>query len=286
MVYLKRTAGIAVLLAAALGITGCGDTMLEVPEWLCELAGISSSQETNENTAPTGGVETADMYAEAGMLQSAAHVQESVQTQTEHQPVTEGKLELPASAQLDIPEVFQMPELPTGCESVALTMALMYEGFELDKTTIADDYLVYSEDGDFSGGYVGDPKSAEGAGCFPPTIVETANAYLKEQNSTKTAVDVSGQSMETLFQYVAANRPVLVWTTMYMLDPEYTDEYFEIQGKQYFWYGLEHCVVISGYDIESGTVTVNDPLEGIVERYMDDFERLYNDTGKYAVVLM
>ena len=45
------------------------------------------------------------MYAEAGMLQSAAHVQESVQTQTEHQPVTEGKLELPASAQLDIPEV-------------------------------------------------------------------------------------------------------------------------------------------------------------------------------------
>ena len=195
MVYLKRTAGIAVLLAAALGITGCGDTMLEVPEWLCELAGISSSQETNENTAPTGGVETADMYAEAGMLQSAAHVQESVQTQTEHQPVTEGKLELPASAQLDIPEVFQMPELPTGCESVALTMALMYEGFELDKTTIADDYLVYSEDGDFSGGYVGDPKSAEGAGCFPPTIVETANAYLKEQNSTKTAVDVSGQSM-------------------------------------------------------------------------------------------
>lgn len=149
MVYLKRTAGIAVLLAAALGITGCGDTMLEVPEWLCELAGISSSQETNENTAPTGGVETADMYAEAGMLQSAAHVQESVQTQTEHQPVTEGKLELPASAQLDIPEVFQMPELPTGCESVALTMALMYEGFELDKTTIADDYLVYSEDGIF-----------------------------------------------------------------------------------------------------------------------------------------
>lgn len=293
MVDFKRSAGIAVLLAAALGITGCGETRLEVPDWLCELAGISSSQETEENADMTGGVEAADMYAEAGILQSTAQAQETAKVQETartqphtEQPITEGHIELPSSAQLDIPEVYQMPELPTGCESVALTMALMYEGFELDKTTIADDYLVYSVDGDFAGGYVGDPKSPEGAGCFPPTIVETANAYLDDQDSTKKAVDVSGQPMETLFQYVAANRPVLVWTTMYMLDPEYTDEYFEIEGKKYFWYGLEHCVVISGYDIDRGIVTVNDPLDGIVERYIDDFEKLYNDTGKYAVVLM
>ncbi len=76
--------------------------------------------------------------------------------------------ELPVRCMLDVPFVYQEPELPTGCESVALTMLLLYEGFDLEKTTIADDYLLYSENGDFSEGYIGDPYSCEGAGCFPP----------------------------------------------------------------------------------------------------------------------
>lgn len=35
----------------------------------------------------------------------------------------------------------QNPELPTGCESVALTNALNYYGFGLGKTVIADAYM-------------------------------------------------------------------------------------------------------------------------------------------------
>ena len=44
----------------------------------------------------------------------------------------------------EIQPILQEPELPTGCESVALTMALEYLGFELEKTTIADQYLIRS----------------------------------------------------------------------------------------------------------------------------------------------
>ena len=77
---------------------------------------------------------------------------------------------LPRSVILDVEAIYQEPELPTGCESVALTMLLQYEGFELDKTTIAEEYLIYSENWNFDEGYVGDPASYEGAGCFHPHL--------------------------------------------------------------------------------------------------------------------
>lgn len=41
----------------------------------------------------------------------------------------------------DFPEIMQMPELPTGCEITALTMVLNYYGFDVDKVTLATEYL-------------------------------------------------------------------------------------------------------------------------------------------------
>ena len=58
-----------------------------------------------------------------------------------------------------------------------------------DKTTIARHYLIYSETGDLDAGYVGDPFTESGAGCFPSTIVKTAERYLEEQKSDLAAVD-------------------------------------------------------------------------------------------------
>ena len=49
--------------------------------------------------------------------------------------------------------ILQNPELPTGCESVALTMVLKYLGFDFEKTTIADDYLVFADRNFYDGLY-------------------------------------------------------------------------------------------------------------------------------------
>ena len=65
--------------------------------------------------------------------------------------------------------ILQNPELPTGCESVALTMVLKYLGFDLEKTTIADDYLVFA-DRNFAMGYIGNPHTEDGAGIFAPGL--------------------------------------------------------------------------------------------------------------------
>ena len=47
------------------------------------------------------------------------------------------------AAVLAVPNILQNPELPTGCESVALTMLLHYWGYDTLKTEIADHYLSY-----------------------------------------------------------------------------------------------------------------------------------------------
>lgn len=194
--------------------------------------------------------------------------------------------ELPTQLYLQVPEILQKPELPTGCESVALTMALQYENFDVDKLTIAGDFLIYNYETDnMAIGYVGDPFSEEGAGCFAPAIAATALAFFADQEASYKAYDITDTDFEELFAYIAAGTPVILWTTMYMAEPEFTRMDVEYNGRVYRWYRQEHCVVLSGYNLEERTVQINDPLEGIVSRDMDEFASIYNLTGKNAVVL-
>ncbi len=195
--------------------------------------------------------------------------------------------ELPSSVSLKVPEVLQLPELPTGCESVALTMALEYEGFMLYKTTIAREFLIYNQETDnMAVGYIGDPFSEDGAGCFAPAIAATADNFFEDQGAEDyKAYDISGTEMEELLSYIEAGTPVVLWTTMYMAEPEFTEDKTEYEGEIYRWYYQEHCVVLSGYDLDNHTLQINDPLEGVVTRDYDEFKKIYDTIGKYAVVI-
>lgn len=194
--------------------------------------------------------------------------------------------QIPLYTYLDVPELLQKPELPTGCESVSLTMALEYEGFELDKTTIAREFLIYNRETDnMAIGYIGDPFSEDGAGCFAPALAATADHFFTDQGYDYVAYNISGTEMEDLLSYVAAGTPVILWSTMYMASPEFTDEVAEYQGTLYRWYRQEHCVVLTGYDLESQTLQINDPLEGIVTRDFTEFRDIYDAIGRYAIVL-
>lgn len=195
-----------------------------------------------------------------------------------------GRCELPEKHVLEMEELLQNPELPTGCESVALTIALKYYGFELEKTTIADEYLDYS-DTEFVSAYMGDPRTESGAGCFAPAIEKAANKFLRAQNSDMTALDISGTSLEDLYTYLASGMPVVVWNSMYLSDLEQTEQTCVYEGKTYYWYRKEHCVVLCGYDKETNTVIVNDPLEGIVERDAERFGEIYDQLGQMAVII-
>ena len=188
-------------------------------------------------------------------------------------------------AQLNVEFIDQYPELPTGCESVALTSALRYLGFKLEKTDFAELYLGFSDE--VMWGYVGDPFMDDGAGIFPPGLVMNANDYLAEQKSEYRAYNTMGTKLTDLYKLVDAGFPVLVWTTIDYSVPYLEDDVpFYYDGEEFYWYSSEHCVVLSGYDLDAGTVTLTDPTNGVITTDAEQFGLIYNVTGELSMTVM
>ena len=180
--------------------------------------------------------------------------------------------------------MYQKPELRSGCESVALTMQLNYFGFGLAKTTIADNYLVYSSS--YVTGFQGSPYGYPGGGIYTPGLQRTANNFLIERGSNLRAYDYTGTDLGDLYQFVSAGYPVLVWHTCEWEWPKYDGYTTYYNGRAYQWVTNEHCLVLTGYDLDRNTVTVYDSIDGILTHDRDYFEAVYNNVFKQAMVIM
>ena len=187
------------------------------------------------------------------------------------------------SSELDVEAMDQYPELPSGCESVALTIALNGMGAELDKTDIAEKYLEY--DDNFAVGFCGDPFTDGGAGVYPPGLVSTAWNYINDKNAGLYAFDTTGLTIEELCKFIDAGCPAVVWTTVYMGWP-YFDGGVEYNEVFYPWYDLEHCVCMYGYDVEDNEVMISDPQRGKITVSMSEFEEIYDEIGRFSMILM
>lgn len=192
------------------------------------------------------------------------------------------------SVLLDVEQLYQYPVLPTGCESVSLTMALNYLGEELSLTEIAENYLLHSDN--MAVGFCGDPFDEGGAGIYPPGLILAAQRYIDEKGCKIAPIDTTGTELKDLYKLMQSGYPVILWSTSALYDP-YTDEddsdvKIEFNGKQYLWYTNEHCVVLSGYDTDNNTVTVNDPEIGCMVYDTDRFQEIYDATGRLSIVLL
>lgn len=190
----------------------------------------------------------------------------------------------PRSARLDVPARLQYPELPTGCESVALTDVLLFFGFDLATTDIADTWLPRS-DTDFVTAFRGDPRSSDGHSCMAPCIVRTADAFLRANGSHLAARDVTGRSFEDVLVAVAGGSPVIAWCTIDLAEPQACYDEAWLDGVRYRLYANSHCVVVSGYDLDASVVYVSDPLAGQVSCDMETFASRYYALGAQAVVV-
>ncbi|MBR3182613.1 MAG: RICIN domain-containing protein [Eggerthellaceae bacterium] len=180
---------------------------------------------------------------------------------------------------IGVPCYMQNPELPTGCESVALTNALRYWGYKPSKTTIADSYMPYGDNGVYN--FIGSPYDYSGWIICAPGITNTANKYLKQVGSDVVARNVTGTSLSGLRTYLDRGQPVIVWTTIDMGEPG---------GVQWYSDGYplrnnNHAVVLTGYDPFDNSYKVADSLAGIIWRSGSRFEYLYEEMGRQAVVL-
>lgn len=191
---------------------------------------------------------------------------------------------LPRYASLDVAALLQDPELPTGCESVALTNALLFYEFDLTKTEIAQTWLPTS-DTDFVDAFLGDPFSSDGHAAMPPAIVQAATSYLEAQGSTLTAVDITDSSFEEILTEVAQGHPVVAWCTIGLEEADEPYQTVKRYDRTYGLYANSHTVVVRGYDLDASVVFVSDSLSGQVAYDLETFAERYYAVGSQAIVI-
>ena len=190
-------------------------------------------------------------------------------------------------AWVDVPCYSQYPELPTGCESVALTNLLNYYGFGLGQTIIADYYLPKGSNGNFVTAFDGNPRRSSGGlmGCVAPAITIAGNNFLRAAGSGKQAKDVSFSSISSILNRLTCGQPVEMWNTEWGSWPggRYAARWYN--GHSYGLWGGNHAVVLKGYDDEQGIVYLSDSINGNVTRNAQVFFGTWQQMDSQAVVI-
>ena len=190
-------------------------------------------------------------------------------------------------AWVDVPCYSQYPELPTGCESVALTNLFNYYGFGLGKTIIADYYLPKGSNGNFVTAFDGNPRRNSGGlmGCVAPAITIAGNNFLRAAGSGKQAKDVSFSSISSIKNRLTCGQPVEMWNTEWGSWPggRYAARWYN--GHSYGLWGGNHAVVLKGYDDERGIVFLSDSINGNVTRNAQVFFGTWQQMDSQAVVI-
>lgn len=190
------------------------------------------------------------------------------------------------NTRLDVENIMQLPELPTGCEVTSLAIILNYLGYDIDKVTLSDSFLPKGEPGETNpnDAFIGDPKTSIGSyGANAPVLVQTANDYLDYMSSNYNAYNVSTEDFSSLLKYINDGYPVMVWATM-GLEASYPTEKWVIDNEEVQWYANEHCMVLIGYTPDYYIFA--DPLkEGIIAYDRGLVEQRYNELGNQAVVI-
>lgn len=192
------------------------------------------------------------------------------------------------------PVVLQMPELPTGCEITALTMLLKYYGFSVDKETMAYQYLptvsadlYYSSDGllygpDMESNFVGNPGGT-GYVCGTTAIVTAANRFLNQFGSNFYATAMNNVSLQTVYDFLDHETPVLVWVTIGMAPRSEIHGWYTEEGDFMEWAENDHGAVLIGYNDTS--VIIADPILGEYSCDKESFETVFSSRGNKCVVL-
>lgn len=263
---------VAVMLAVVSVITtGCTNTVekMEESDYIGVMATVES---TAASEATTAAPVTTEPVTEAPT--------EPIEKPSGYEAVGEGRLE--------VETILQNPELPTGCEVTALATVLKYIGLEIDKVELCDNFLPIDPNAyhTFDEAYIGNPKANNGFGCYAPVIVKTAEDYFASIGADSwKALNLTDTEFRDLFYQIDKGRPVIVWSSMNLKDVTFKLRWTTEDGDEAWFAELEHCMVLTGYDLEAGVVYAADPLKGDMDYSLERFEDVYNQMGKRAALL-
>jgi uncharacterized protein YvpB len=169
------------------------------------------------------------------------------------------------SAHLTAPLVRQFPELPSGCEVSSLTMLLQFAGIGKNKMELVSELkfdptpLKRAPDGSIAYwgnpniGFVGDiTGKTKGFGVYHTALMDL---LLK---NIPTGIDLTGKPFEALEKQIANGIPVVVWTTIDYMEPNWVVWDTSLGPIRTTF--MEHAILMVGYDEQN--VYVNDPLSG------------------------
>lgn len=195
---------------------------------------------------------------------------------------------------IDVPIISQKKEmLPTGCESVSAVMVLQYYKINITPKDFINNYLDKLEkDGDPDYYFIGSPNNYNALGCFSPAIAISMNKIL--DNGLIAKVIKNKTINELCHQYIDKGTPVLIWTTIDLLN-SYSGKSWIITdskdsskiGTIYTWPCNEHCLVLIGYNNDD--YFVNDPWKPY-EKVRGAFpksllENRFEQMGSQAVII-
>jgi uncharacterized protein YvpB len=152
---------------------------------------------------------------------------------------------------------------------------------------MADDYLKTAKAGesDFYNAFIGSPYNSSSWGCYPPVIKYAANTYLLEQGGEYFAYNITGASFDSLLELVAGEKPVLCWVSMGLKKLTLRTDLWEYDGNSVSWLSGEHCMVLTGYNLDKNEVYVMDPLKGKKTYALDLFRQRYEDHYSMSIVI-
>ena len=280
----------AIILAVVVFIGGFGAG--NIYRSICKAEAISQKETETEDS-------------EEASAQDGAETESEAQSETQSETVAVGLESTQIFAEVkksdsgtqltDFDIIEQYPELPTGCEITAMTMVLNYYGYQVNKVTMALDYMpkvqaefYRSEDGrlmgpDLENFFVGDPTEETGYICGTGAIVTAANAYLTDVGSDMTAVAMKNAQPEELYDLIDQGTPVVIWCTINMEDRAETDGWYREDGTYMEWSTNDHGAVLIGYDED--TVTVADPIYSRITVSRVQFEKIFAERGGQCVIL-
>ena len=285
---MKKITAIILVVVVFIGGFGAGNIYRSI----CKAEAISQKETETEDS-------------EEASAQDGAETESEAQSETQSETVAVGLESTQISAEVkksnsgtqltDFDIIEQYPELPTGCEITAMTMVLNYYGYNVDKVTMALDYMpkvqaefYRSEDGrlmgpDLENFFVGDPTEETGYICGTGAIVTAANAYLTDVGSDMTAVAMKNAQPEELYDLIDQGTPVVIWCTINMEDRAETDGWYREDGTYMEWSTNDHGAVLIGYDED--TVTVADPIYSRITVSRVQFEKIFAERGGQCVIL-
>ena len=111
----------------------------------------------------------------------------------------------------------------------------------------------------------------------------TAMSAAQYTGSKLKAIDITGSTPQELYELVDKGYPIVVWVTIGMVERSDIESWTGTDGKQYDWCMDDHAADLIGYSAD--TVTIADPINGLVEYPKENFESVFTSRNNKCVVL-